>query len=80
LSGRQYVATFKIEKPGLNKNVCDILLNKKKEVIDASPGCENLLGISFNSVNRKQVYYDMPTLLPSLFLNTSANYQSKAGG
>lgn len=67
LSGRQYVATFKVEKTGINKNVCHMLLNKNKEIQDITPSCLKMLGISYEKINKKIIFYDMPTILPQLF-------------
>jgi hypothetical protein len=39
LSGKQFVATFKIEKSGINKNTAYLILDKNKEVIDISSSC-----------------------------------------
>eukprot|EP00347_Sterkiella_histriomuscorum_P000937 403373955 len=79
LSGRQYVATFKVEKTGINKNVCHMLLNKNKEVQDITPSCLKMLGISYEKINKKIIYYDMPTVMPQLFQANQQQYQNKAG-
>ena len=67
LSGRQYVATFKVEKAGINKHVAHLILNKDKEILDISPTCFHMLGISIDLLNKKQVYYDIQSMLPQLF-------------
>lgn len=48
LSGRQFVATFKVEKSGVNKNVAHLLLDRNKEVVDISSSCLTMLDIDLN--------------------------------
>lgn len=67
LSGRQYVATFKVEKTGINKQVCHLLLTKGKELADITAASLRMLGISHDKIQKKIVYYDMPSLFPQLF-------------
>lgn len=64
MSGRQYVATMKVEKTGINKNAAHMILNKDKEILDISPSCLMMLGISFNLLNRKGIFFDLTSLLP----------------
>jgi hypothetical protein len=47
------VATFKVEKTGINKNVAHILLNSEKEIIDVSPSCIQMLGISTDYLHKR---------------------------
>lgn len=67
LSGRQYVATFKVEKTGINKSVAHMLLSKDKQLLDISPSCISMLGITIDRLTKKQIYYDMQSILPQLF-------------
>jgi PAS domain S-box-containing protein len=39
LSGRQFVATFKVEKTGVNKTAAYMLFSKDRELMDISPSC-----------------------------------------
>lgn len=39
LQGRQFVATFKVEKTGANKTAAYMLFNRECEVTDISPSC-----------------------------------------
>ena len=61
------MATFKVEKTGINKNVAHIIFNKNKEIMDISPSCIQMLDISYDKLYRKNIFYDMPTILPQLF-------------
>jgi hypothetical protein len=67
LSGRQFVATFKVEKTGVNKAAAYCLFSKDRDLVDVSPSCLQLLGISFDSLHKKQIYYDASSLFPQLF-------------
>ena len=71
LSGRQFVATFKLEKSGINKNVAHLILDKNKEVIDASSTCLSMLDIDLAKFQKMKAKLDISLLLPSLF---GANY------
>jgi hypothetical protein len=71
LSGRQFVATFKIEKSYINKNVAHLILDKNKEVIDVSASCISMLDINLNKLFKKKAKFDIAVLLPTLF---GANY------
>lgn len=44
-----------------------MLLNKNKEIQDITPSCLKMLGISYEKINKKIIFYDMPTILPQLF-------------
>ena len=79
LSGRQYVATFKVEKTGINKNVCHLLLTKNKEIADITPQCLKMLGISYEKLNKRIIYYDAQSMMPQLFSASSSQYSNKAG-
>lgn len=81
LSGRQFVATFKVEKTGVNKSAAYVLFNRDREIADISPSCLSLLGISNDSLHKKQVYYDVGTLFPQLFVDgvASSIYTNKQG-
>lgn len=71
LSGRQFVATFKLEKSGINKNVGHMILDKNKEVIDASSSCMQMLEIDLQKFQKLKAKLDISLLLPQLF---GANY------
>lgn len=47
--------------------------------MDISASCIQMLGISFEKLHKKIVYYDVKSLLPQLFLNNQQIYQNKAG-
>jgi hypothetical protein len=74
------VATFKVEKTGINKSVAHMLLSKDKELLDISPSCITMLGITIDKLSKKQIYYDMQSIMPQLFQASSQTYQNKAGG
>lgn len=67
LSGRQFVATFKVEKTGVNKSAGYILFNQDKEILDISPSCIQLLGLTYDQLHKRQIFYDAPSLFPELF-------------
>jgi len=75
------VATFKVEKTGVNKAAAYVLFNKAREIADVSPSCLQLLGISFDSLHKKQIYYDASSLFPQLFPDGQAStaFTNKAG-
>ena len=81
LSGRQFVATFKVEKTGVNKTAAYLLFSKERELVDVSPACLQLLGISHDSLHKKQIYYEVSTIFPQLFQDgvPSSAYTNKAG-
>jgi len=82
LSGRQFVATFKVEKTGVNKSAAYLLIGKDRELMDISPSCLQLLGMSYDSLYKKQIFYDLPSIFPQLFQDgvPSSNFMNKAGG
>ena len=80
LSGRQYVATFKVEKMGINKSVCHLIINNNSEIEEITASCVPMLGISFDRFQKKVIYYDLQTLMPQLFSTTKQYYSNKAGG
>ena len=65
------MATFKVEKSGINKNVAHLILDKQKEVIDISATCITMLDIDLNKYARMKAKFDISLLLPTLF---GANY------
>jgi hypothetical protein len=75
------VATFKVEKTGVNKSAAYLLFNKDRELVDVSPSCLQLLGISFDSLHKKQIYYDVQSLFPQLYQDGMPNpaFTNKAG-
>jgi hypothetical protein len=73
------VATFKVEKTGINKNVAHIIFDKNKEIMDISPSCLTMLGISYDKLSKKSILYDIPSLLPQLFQSNQQAYSNKAG-
>lgn len=79
LSGRQFVATFKVEKCGINKNVAHLLLDKNKEVIDISASGIQMLGIDVNKIFKKKAKFDISILLPTLFGANCYQYVNKTG-
>jgi len=81
LTGRQFVATFKLEKSGINKQIAHVLLSPQKELMDISASTISLLDISLEKLQKRNIYYDVKELLPDLF-NTQQTmvYQTKAGG
>lgn len=64
LQGRQFVATFKVEKTGVNKTAAYMLFNREGEVTDISPSCLQMLGISYDSLHKRQIYYDISSIMP----------------
>lgn len=61
------MATFKVEKTGVNKAAAYILFNKDREIADISPSCLTMTGITIDTLHKKQVYYDVNSLFPNLF-------------
>ena len=61
------MATFKVEKNGINKSSAFLLFDKSGELVDVSPSCLQLLGISHDSLSSKQIYFDVEQLFPQLF-------------
>ena len=61
------MATFKVEKTGVNKSAAYLLFSKDRELVDISPSCLQLLGISYESLHKKQIYYDVQSIFPNLF-------------
>jgi hypothetical protein len=75
------VATFKVEKTGVNKSVAYLLFSKDRELMDISPSCLQLLGLTYDSLHKRQIYYDVQSIFPELFDGGKANsvFVSKAG-
>lgn len=75
------MATFKVEKTGVNKSSAYLLFSKERELVDISPSCLALLGLTNDSLHKRQIYYDIPSIFPDLFDNGKPNtvYLSKAG-
>jgi hypothetical protein len=71
------VATFKVEKTGINKTAGYLLFNSDYELLDVSTSCLKLLGISAETISRKQIYFDVPTMFPTL--KTDQSLLSKQG-
>lgn len=65
------MATFKLEKSGINKHVGHLLLDKNKEVIDASATCMQMLELDLQRFSKIKAKLDISLLLPQLF---GANY------
>jgi hypothetical protein len=45
VTGRQFAATFKVEKSGINKNVAYLILDKNKHIHEASATAISMLEI-----------------------------------
>jgi hypothetical protein len=73
------VATFKVEKSGINKNVAHLILDKQREVIDISSSCITMLDIDLNKFNKMKAKFDISLLLPTLFGASYYQFQNKAG-
>jgi len=63
----------------ISKNVSYILLNSSKQIQDLSPTCIQMLGITYEKLNKKQIYFDMPSLFPQMFQDNLNSYTNKAG-
>ena len=61
------MATFKVEKSGVNKNVAHLILDKNKEVIDISSTCISLLDLDLTKFQKMNAKFNFSMLLPTLF-------------
>lgn len=60
------MATFKVEKTGINKLAGYMLFSKEYEILDVSTSCLKMIGITAEVLSRKQIYFDIPTIFPTL--------------
>jgi hypothetical protein len=44
-----------------------MLLSKDKEIMDISPSCITMCGITYDKVHKKQIYFDLSSMMPQLF-------------
>ena len=73
------MATFKVEKTGINKSVAHIIINKNREVLDVTASCISMLGIDLDQLQKKRAKFEISTLMPSLFSANNFRYTNKAG-
>ncbi|MDR3547493.1 MAG: PAS domain S-box protein [Candidatus Pacebacteria bacterium] len=64
LNDMHYIAKIKIDRKHTTNTICFLLLNKKKEVVDVTSSCMNMLNISYSTLTNYTV--DMNVLAPSL--------------
>jgi hypothetical protein len=81
MAGKQFVATFKVEKTGVNKSVGYLLINTEREVLDISPSCIQLLGLTTEQLHKRQIFFDAAQIFPDLYQDNQLNnaFLSKAG-
>jgi PAS domain S-box-containing protein len=79
VSGRQFAATFKVEKSGINKNVAYLILDKNKILVDASASAIQMLELDLQRFSRIKARLDISQHLPSLFGQNYYQYVNKAG-
>lgn len=75
------MATFKVEKTGVNKNSGYLIFDKERELIEITPSCLPMLGLSYDALHKKAIYYDIDSLFPELFPDgiPSSTFLSKSG-
>mmetsp|Transcript_7082 Transcript_7082/g.5337 ORF Transcript_7082/g.5337 Transcript_7082/m.5337 type:complete len:91 (-) Transcript_7082:3058-3330(-) len=56
-----------------------MILNSQKQIMDVSPTCISMLGITYERLNKKQIFFEMTSLFPQLFQESLQSYMSKAG-
>jgi ABC-type lipoprotein release transport system permease subunit len=79
ITGRQFAATFKVEKSGINKNVAYLILDKNKNILEASSSAITMLEIDLQKFQKMKAYFDISKHLPSLFGPNFYQYVNKAG-
>ena len=67
VTGRQFAASFKVEKSGINKSVAYLILDKNKVIHDASASAIAMLEIDLHKFEKIRAYFDISKHLPSLF-------------
>lgn len=79
MSGRQFAATFRVEKPGINKNAAYLIMDKNNSLVDASSSCISMLDIDMQRYNRLKVKISMKNHLDALFGQNQYSFHNKLG-
>ena len=79
VSGRQFAATFRVEKPGINKNAAYLIMDKNNSLVDASSSCISMLDIDMQRYNRLKVKISMKNHLDALFGQNQYSFHNKLG-
>jgi len=79
ITGRQFAATFRQDKPAVNKNYAYLILDKSSALVEASTSCINLLDIDIQRYNRLNVKITMSNHLDALFGQNQYVYHNKQG-
>ncbi len=79
VSGRQFAATFKLEKSGINKNVCYLLLDNNRNLLDSSASAMAMLEIDAQRFQRIKAKVSIDKHLPSLFGQNYCQHINTAG-
>eukprot|EP00347_Sterkiella_histriomuscorum_P005463 403356519 len=79
LHGKQFVATLKQEKKGINASVAYIVMDKNGVVLDVTSSAIQLLDIDKQKMVKKRIKYDLNVLLPQIFEGDQQRYYGKQG-
>lgn len=79
VTGRQFAATFKQEKSGINKNVSYLILDNQRNLLETSASAISMLELDAQRFLRLKAKVSIERHLPSLFGPNYYQYINKNG-